>query len=135
MTSSYYLKWTEMTRNCKFCSNCGRGYLGTQTNFKIFSEFGLLQVKWWYNMFSSKKMEEYMEPELFSIFWVKLVAINIVPGSLRTHFIDIRVNSAKEIGNLLSFWYGVCIFSPFRFWFLLLWSADSSLSKSDICFL
>ena len=32
--------------------------------FTISCEFDLLQGKWWYYMFSSIKMEEYMEPEL-----------------------------------------------------------------------
>ena len=30
--------------------------------FTTSSEFGPLQVKWWYHMFSSIKIEEYMEP-------------------------------------------------------------------------
>ena len=47
-------------------------------------EFGPLQVKWWYHMFSSIKREEYVEFEISGIFWVKLVAKNIVLGSLVT---------------------------------------------------
>ena len=42
----------------------------------ISCEFGPLQVKWWYHMFSSMKKEEYMECELS--------AKNIVIGSLGT---------------------------------------------------
>ena len=34
-------------------------------------------------MFSSIKMEEYMEPQLPGIFWVKMVAKNIVLECLR----------------------------------------------------
>ena len=40
--------------------------------FTISCEFDPLQVKWWYNMFSSIKMEEYMEPELSGIYWIKV---------------------------------------------------------------
>ena len=46
--------------------------------FKISCEFVPLQVKWWYHMFSTVKMEEYMESELSGIFRVKLVAKSIV---------------------------------------------------------
>ena len=60
--------------------------------FTVSCEFGTLQVKWWYHMFSSIKMEEYMESELSGIFWVKLVRKNIVLGSLGTHFMHMRVN-------------------------------------------
>ena len=38
-------------------------------------------------MFSSTKIEEYMESEVFGIFRVNLVAKNIVPGRPGTHFI------------------------------------------------
>ena len=55
-------------------------------------EFGQLHVKWWYHMFSNIKMEEYMEPELSGIFWVKMVAKNILLGSPGIHFVNIRVN-------------------------------------------
>ena len=43
-------------------------------------------------MFSSIKIEEYMEPELSGIFRVKLVAKNIVRGSPGTQFMHMRVN-------------------------------------------
>ena len=36
--------------------------------FIIFYEIGPLQVRWWYQMFCSIKMEEHMEPELSDIF-------------------------------------------------------------------
>ena len=49
---------------------------------KMFCEFGPLQVKWWYHMFSSIRKEEYMEFKLSSIFQVIVVAKNIVLGSL-----------------------------------------------------
>ena len=42
-------------------------------------------------MFPSIKMEEYMEPELSGIFWVKMVAKNMVLGSPGTHFMHKRV--------------------------------------------
>ena len=42
-------------------------------------------------MFSSIKMEEYIEPELSGIFSVKMVAKNKVLGSKRTHFVHMRV--------------------------------------------
>ena len=47
-------------------------------------------------MFSCIKMEEYIEPKLSGIFWVKIVAKNIVLGSTRTHFKHMRFNG-KEI--------------------------------------
>ena len=59
--------------------------------FTISCEFGTLQVKWWYHMFFSIKMEEYIESELSGIFWVKLIAKNIVLGSSRTHFMHMTV--------------------------------------------
>ena len=42
-------------------------------------------------MFSSIKMEEYMESELSGIFRVKLVTKNIERGSPGTQFIHVRV--------------------------------------------
>ena len=36
--------------------------------FLFFYEIGPLQVKWWYQMFCSIKMEQHMEPELSGIF-------------------------------------------------------------------
>ena len=33
-----------------------------------------------------------MEPKFSGIFWVKIVAINVVLGSPGTHFMHIRVN-------------------------------------------
>ena len=92
MTSSFYLKWTEFTRNCKFCSNCGSP--GTQLNwnkFTISCEFCPLQEKWWCHVFSSIKLEEYMEPERSGIIQVKVVTKNILLGSLGTHFMHLRV--------------------------------------------
>ena len=65
MTSLFYLKWTEFTRNCEFCSNCGSP--GTRTKYHTF-----LRIK----------MEEYIKPELSGFFWVKIVAKNAVPGDL-----------------------------------------------------
>ena len=59
--------------------------------FIISCKYDPLQVKWWYHMFSSIKMEEYMESELFGFFWVKMVAKNIVLGSPGTHFMHMRV--------------------------------------------
>ena len=50
-------------------------------------------------MFSSIKMEEYMESEHSGIFWVKLVAKNIVLGSPGTHFMHMRVKNASEINT------------------------------------
>ena len=39
--------------------------------FKISCEFDPLDIRWWYHMFSSIKMEEYMEPELSGFFLSK----------------------------------------------------------------
>ena len=55
------------------------------------NKFDPLQVKWWYHVFSSIKMEEYMEPELSGIFWVKMVVKNIVLGSPGTHSMHMKV--------------------------------------------
>ena len=65
-----------------------------RTKFIISYEFCPLQVKLWH-MFSGMKMEKYMESELSVIFRVKLVAKNILVGSLGSHFINmmrIKVN-------------------------------------------
>ena len=59
--------------------------------FTISCEFDPLQVKW-YHIFPSIKMEEYMEPELSSIFWLKMVAKNTVLGSPGIYFMHVRVN-------------------------------------------
>ena len=57
------------------------------TMITISGEFSQFQVKLWYHMhdhmFSSMKTEGYMESELSSTFWVKLVAKNIGPGCIR----------------------------------------------------
>ena len=96
MTSSFYLKWTEFTRN--FVSIVGpRGPELNWNKFTISCEFDPLQVKWWYHMFSSIKMEEYMEPELSGIFWIKMVAKNIVLGSPGTHFMHMRVKTQPSL--------------------------------------
>ena len=42
-------------------------------------------------MLSSIKMEQYIEPELSGIFWVKMIVKNIVLGSPGTHFMHMRV--------------------------------------------
>ena len=83
--SSFYLKWTEFTRNFEFCSNCG----SQRTQIKLEQIYNFL---WGYHMFSSIKMEDYMKPELSGIFWVKMVAKNIVLGSPRTHFVHMRLS-------------------------------------------
>ena len=44
-------------------------------------------------MFTSIKMEEYMEPELSGFFCVKMVAKNIVLESPETHFMHMRVKN------------------------------------------
>ena len=91
MTSSFYLKWTEFTRNCEFCSNCGSP--GTRIKLEQIHNFlwirstsGKMMIS-----FSSIKMEKYMEPELSGFFWVKMVTKNIVLGSPGTHFMYMRV--------------------------------------------
>ena len=53
-------------------------------------------------MFSGIKMEEYMEPEHSDIFLAKMVAKNILLGSPRTHFMNMRVNSITEINRLIN---------------------------------
>ena len=68
MTSSFYLKLTEFIRSFEFCPN------------------------WWYHIFFSIKIEEYMGAELSGIFWGKMVAKNIAFGSPVTHFMLVRVN-------------------------------------------
>ena len=63
----------------------------TRTKFKISYEFSILQVKWWYHLFSGIKMEEFMESEHSGFFRVELVTKNVVPGSSGTHFMHMRV--------------------------------------------
>ena len=97
MISLFFLKWIEFKRNCEFFSFVGsQGRELNWNKFTISCEFGTLQVKWCFHMFSSIKMEEYMESELSGIFRVKLVAKNIVLVSSRTHFRHMRV---KEIAS------------------------------------
>ena len=95
--------------------------------FRFSYEFGPLQVKWWYHMFSSIKMEEYMESEPSDIFWVKLVAKNIVLASPGTHFMHMRVKKHLKIiwrrlgsfyiNNILIFdFFSKLIFEPDFSW-------------------
>ena len=56
-----------------------RGHI-FETKFTISCEFGPLRVKWWYHMFSSRKLEEYIEFGLSGIFRVKLVTKKLVHG-------------------------------------------------------
>ena len=46
-----------------------------------------------------------MEPELSDIFWVKVVAKNIVLGSPRTHYMHTRVKQLNNKARLVN-----CIF-------------------------
>ena len=69
MTLSFYLKWTEFTRNCEFFPFMGSQRSEINRNkFTISYEYGTLQVKLGYHMFSSIKKEEYMKSELSDIF-------------------------------------------------------------------
>ena len=69
MTLSFYLKWTEFTRNCEFFPFMGsQGSEINRNKFTISCEYGTLQVKLGYHMFSSIKKEEYMKSELSDIF-------------------------------------------------------------------
>ena len=63
-----------------------RGPELTWNKFTFFCEFGTLQVKWWYHVFSSIKVHEYMKSELSGIFWAKLVAKNIVRVNMHYNF-------------------------------------------------
>ena len=45
-----------------------------------------------------------MEPKLFGIFLLKMVAKNKVLESTRTHFVDMRVNLKKCFKERLLFW-------------------------------
>ena len=96
-------------KKCEFCSNLVWSprdpYL--EWNSQISCEFGPLRVKWWY-MFSSIKMEEYMESELSGIFQVKLVTKTIVRGSPGTQFMHMRVNQV-ELASNLSFTQGILV--------------------------
>ena len=66
----------------QFSSGLRRPIIGTK--FRRSCVFGGIQLKLWYHIFSSMKMEECMESELPHLFRVKLVAKNIVLGSART---------------------------------------------------
>ena len=55
-----------------------------RTKITISCEFSPLQVQLWYHTLSCIKTEEHMESELCSIFWIKLVAKNMLLGSLGT---------------------------------------------------
>ena len=97
MTSSFYLKWTEFTRNCEFYSILWILPKLNWNKFTISCEFGPLQVKWWYYKFSSIKIKEYMEPEVSGIFWAKMIAKNKVLGFTRTHFTHMRVEKHADL--------------------------------------
>ena len=45
-------------------------------------------------------MDEYMESEPSGIFWVKLVAKNIVLGSPETHFMHMKVKGGHIFSNM-----------------------------------
>ena len=97
MISSFYLKWTKFTKNCEFFSICGSP--GTWTKLEEIHNFLLIRstsCKMAIHMFSSIKMEEYMESELSSIFRVIVVAKNIVLGSSDTHFIILYIWGLKQ---------------------------------------
>ena len=55
-------------------------------------------------MLASIKMEEYMELELSGIFWVKMVAKNMVLGSPKTHFMRFRVKASGNVFQKILFW-------------------------------
>ena len=67
----FYLKWTELARNCELCSNLVQ--VPRDPWLKQYSQLR-------YRMFSSTKMEEYMESELSGIFRATLVPKYIVFG-------------------------------------------------------
>ena len=73
-------------------------------------------------MFSSIKMEEYMESELSGIFRVKLVTKNIVRRSPGTQFMHMRVNG--KINNGYSKAYD-CSQSQYK-WFNTLQAGEFS---------
>ena len=95
----HHFTWSEPNSQeiVKFVPTAGpRGPELNCSKFTISCEFYPLQAKWWYHMFSSIKMEEYMQAELSGIFWVKMVAKNIMLGSQGTHFMHMRVNIYKH---------------------------------------
>ena len=69
----FCLKWNKFTRNCEFYFHLFRV---PGKKLTISCEFGLHNVKLQY-MFSSMKIEEYIEYELSGIFRVKLIAKNM----------------------------------------------------------
>ena len=83
----FYLKWTEFTRNREFCFN----FVLIGTKFTVSFEFGLHRLKSQHHVFSSMKIEEYMESEVSGIFWVKIFAKNVVLWFLGIHFSYMRV--------------------------------------------
>ena len=94
MISWFYLKCTEFIRIYEFCFNCGSSKTWIKLerihNFLwIWSTLGKMMISYVFYVFIN--MEEYMEPELFGIFWVEMVAKNIVLGSPLTHFKHMRV--------------------------------------------
>ena len=86
--------------------------------FAISCEFGPLEVKW-YHMFSSIKMEEYIEPERSGNFWVKMVTKNTVLGSPGTHFMHKRVNTRQLVvfSSVLNFGDMVFVFHSVLWWY------------------
>ena len=80
MILSFYLM---MCKKLWICSNLVRVPRDPQLEQNS-CEFGLLQVKWWCHMFSNMKYEEYLESDLPGIIRLKVVAKNILLGSLGT---------------------------------------------------
>ena len=82
MASSFYLKWTKFTRNCKFCSNCG--YPGTRTKLEQIHNF------LWIWSILGKMIKCFL-----ALRWRNTwnVAKNIVLRSPGTHFMHMRVKA------------------------------------------
>ena len=84
---SHHFTWSEPNSNeLWFFFQFSLGPWGPTIATKFINScgFGPLQVKWWFHMFSNMKKKEYMESDISSIFRVKMVATNILFGSLVT---------------------------------------------------
>ena len=83
--------------------------------FTVSCVFGLNKVKLQYHMFSSMKIEEYMESDLSGIFQVKLVAKNITELSLQRDIsfwrnIQMFWTRPLDLSDFLVKWYTSLIY-------------------------
>ena len=59
--------------------------------FVVSPEYNPSQLKSYYDIFPSMRMEKYLRPDVFSIFQLNPATINILFGSLATYFMFLTI--------------------------------------------